>query len=196
MVGGPVVAKFMRNQVGTTVEVPKFLIQAIRIGGANHPQVRNADHAAIQLFSGEEVGNITLDELLVGVPPRPELRKQTRRIGDAAIRIVGRRGSNQEVRQVMGNPDFGFILQVHGVEHRLNPTEGICPPSLEESPIGLGGQTTHLQSPASSRAPHPRDHRIAAVVEHPIDHPTGPPTSQGIRRVVHRCAITPRFKHP
>ena len=95
MVGGPVVAKFMRNQVGTTVEIPKFLIQAIRIGGANHPQVRNADHAAIQLFSGEEVGNITLDELLVGVPPSTELRKQTRRGGDAAIRIVGRRGSNQ-----------------------------------------------------------------------------------------------------
>ena len=77
MVGGPVVAKFMRNQVGTTVEVAKFLIQAIRIGGANHAQVRNTDHAAIQLFSGEEVGNITLDELLVGVPPRPELREQT-----------------------------------------------------------------------------------------------------------------------
>jgi hypothetical protein len=84
------VAKLVRNQVGTTVEVAKFLIQTVRIGGANHPQVRNADHAAIQLFSGEEVGNITLNQLLVVVPPRPELREQTGRICDTAIRVVGR----------------------------------------------------------------------------------------------------------
>ena len=73
MVGRPVVAELMRDQVGTTIEIAKFLIQAVRVVGANHPQVRNADHTAIQLFSREEVSDITLDELLVGVPPRPEL---------------------------------------------------------------------------------------------------------------------------
>ena len=59
----------MRDQVGTTIEIAKFLIQPVGVVGANNTEIRNANHTAIQLFSGKEVSDITLNQLLVGVPP-------------------------------------------------------------------------------------------------------------------------------
>ena len=158
----PQVAKFMCGQIGRAAEhtVKIRLGDAIRTLGAENAataaaavaaNARPADvgglanDRAVQIHAREQMGQISLDSALIVGPFGDELAQSPVTAGRRVRIGVG--STDDDGRDLVRDGHFGFVLNVHRVDHGVNPRFDRCNAAVvvEVLYVRVAGQLRNAQ---------------------------------------------------